>query len=507
MPLQRATVPTSRSALASIMVVAVVLISPFLALAGMDPNDKNWGCYDPEPGHPTQADRAAFFEKIRGPVQLAEQRHGVPAAGLAAMSMLESGYGFTRTAQFAKNLFGWKAPKSDQASYVLTCQPASDPGNHYRRFADEAEAIDQVASRLGTQATRAQYADATRAYAGERAAGVPVADAVLHWVQRIQKGGYNPNPAYVGRVIRIANNYQSPGTALSPTLNLYQLSQGPNPVVLPRPVATPPPAVPPATAAPGNAAAVPPGLNSKLGPPPASLPAAPVATLTQYFAKRVPYMRQTCSPITVPGYEAVPIGSEQPMRCVYRMMSVSPPARIPGMKEATADVIFPAPERMARWIVDSCVWAGPANPAGCIAFLQTGPSGILQQSSAQFPVAGIVIEDMQAGLMKGYAFRDGLTVQVPGWQNGSEASPTPEQTKAALEQPPFWTSQHARVARGDIGDVKCLDPSAPFDAKIPDDRWRNYVRARFIEALQGDHNLLLLAQVFAHYHPDACPHP
>jgi hypothetical protein len=159
---------------------------------------------------------------------------------------------------------------------------------------------------------------------------------------------------------------------------------------------------------------------------------------------------------------------------------------------------------MARWILDSCLWGGGADIAKCIGFLQTGPTGILQQSSAQFPIAGIVFEDMEAGLMKGYAFRDGLTVQVKDWKNGSEASPTPEQTKAALEEPPLWVSEHARIARGDIGDVKCLDPSAPFDPKHRDDRWRDYVRARFVEALQGDHNLLVLAQVFANYHREAC---
>src|SRR5436190_11715142 len=65
-------------------------ISP--ARAGHDPSDLAWGCYDPEPGHPTSAEIIAFFTKISEQAKIAEKQHGVPAAGIAAMSMLESGY-------------------------------------------------------------------------------------------------------------------------------------------------------------------------------------------------------------------------------------------------------------------------------------------------------------------------------------------------------------------------------------------------------------------------------
>jgi hypothetical protein len=126
---QQGRVRWPRIGMGGAMVLAIILFHPRPALSIHDPADPLWGCYDPEPGHPTAGERTAFFEKIGEPTRLAEQRYGVPAAGLAGMSMLESGYGFTRTAQFANNLFGWKAAQSDSASYVLTCQPASDPGN------------------------------------------------------------------------------------------------------------------------------------------------------------------------------------------------------------------------------------------------------------------------------------------------------------------------------------------------------------------------------------------
>jgi len=120
-----------------------------------------------------------FFNKVAGPARKAEEQYGVPAAGLVGMAMLESGYGFTRTAQLANNLFGWKAPASESMSYLLTCQPASDPGNHYRRFADWGEAVDAVGRKLGMGATRKQSASATRNYAHDRAMGMPITEAAL----------------------------------------------------------------------------------------------------------------------------------------------------------------------------------------------------------------------------------------------------------------------------------------------------------------------------------------
>jgi hypothetical protein len=69
---------------------------------------ERWGCYDPKPGHPTAAERQQFVNDISTHAVYAEQNHGVPAAALVAMAIVESGYGWTRTALEAHNFFGWK---------------------------------------------------------------------------------------------------------------------------------------------------------------------------------------------------------------------------------------------------------------------------------------------------------------------------------------------------------------------------------------------------------------
>ena len=67
-----------------------------------------WGCDEPQPGHPTAAEQRAFVEEVATLATRAEERHGVPAAAITAMAILESGYGWTRLAQNTNNLLGWK---------------------------------------------------------------------------------------------------------------------------------------------------------------------------------------------------------------------------------------------------------------------------------------------------------------------------------------------------------------------------------------------------------------
>src|SRR5262245_36352744 len=102
---------------------------------------QQWGCYDPQPGHPTDGEKVEYVEEIRPSAQEAEQRYGPPAAALIAMACVEGGYGWTRTALHANNLFGWKynsvTSSGGRACWVLECQPPEDKNNRYIKFRDE----------------------------------------------------------------------------------------------------------------------------------------------------------------------------------------------------------------------------------------------------------------------------------------------------------------------------------------------------------------------------------
>src|SRR5437899_702454 len=130
----------------------VILGSIGLSQVQPDVNDPRWGCYDAQPGHPSDSERQKFIEQNVQLAQGMQQSGGPPAAGLLAMAALESGFGFTRTALFANNLFGWKytsaAAAEGRTSWTLVCQPASDPGNQYVVFRDQRDSLSFVGNRL-----------------------------------------------------------------------------------------------------------------------------------------------------------------------------------------------------------------------------------------------------------------------------------------------------------------------------------------------------------------------
>jgi len=211
-------------------VLAVVLAgAPTVVLAadvGNDPDCKQryWGPYDPKPGHPTAAEQQAFIEKIVPLAQKAEERFRVPAAAIAAMAMQESGYGYTRTALNAHNLFGFKVPKNGppggRGKYTLVCQPKEDRGKDYIVFRDYADTVSFVAERL---ATLPRYAQITAEYAA-----IPrdkrTKDDIVAWVYRVAKAGYNCCPEqYRQQISRIMNSPQSPSDRESAS-TLYALS-------------------------------------------------------------------------------------------------------------------------------------------------------------------------------------------------------------------------------------------------------------------------------------------
>jgi hypothetical protein len=198
-----------------------------------EPHGSAWGCYDPQPGHPTAAERLAFIERISALAVAAEARHRVPAAAIAAMALVESGAGFTRTALGANNLFGWKASARDPAgSFVLACQDttgevsAADPNRCYRRFASEAEAVDTVAGRLAS-GFHPHYAAAAVAWRDPARAGLPLAQRVQDWVAGIADP-YNWRPTdYARTLCRLMRDPVAPNGALHPGRNLLRLSARP----------------------------------------------------------------------------------------------------------------------------------------------------------------------------------------------------------------------------------------------------------------------------------------
>lgn len=79
-------------------------------------------------------------------------------------------------------------------------------------------------------------------------------------------------------------------------------------------------------------------------------------------------------------------------------------------KRGLVYMLNPAPEQLARWVVNAVFDAtGALDPAD----IEEVCSYIQWQSGAQFPVSGVVYEDMYTeGFFEPYVFKDGVTVYV-----------------------------------------------------------------------------------------------
>ena len=167
-----------------------------------------WDCYAPEPGHPTPEEKAAFLVKAGKAALKAERAYGVPASAILAMAAVEGGYGFTRTAQYANNSFGYKfvsaAAAGGREKYTLSCQPDWDVGNEYIVFSSLEDGILFVAYKLANRNDWVNYKAATDRYRAARLAA-PDADpttAVNAWIDGIADAGYNYDPPTYKRTIK-----------------------------------------------------------------------------------------------------------------------------------------------------------------------------------------------------------------------------------------------------------------------------------------------------------------
>lgn len=229
---------------ASRSAIPLVFISMLTACAGVDDDraaasaqnvanvpvasaSEAWGCAEPQPGHPTPAEKRAFVEEVAALATRAEERHGVPAAAITAMAIQESGYGWTRLAQNTNNLLGWKyfpgGSAGERETWVLEC-PEEGTRDEFLVFRDRAEAVDFVAHQL---ASSENYRADTERYRRDRASGTDVVEAVNRWVDGIADPYSSQPEAYRTALRRVMSDTYEPFDG--PERNLYSLSESVSP--------------------------------------------------------------------------------------------------------------------------------------------------------------------------------------------------------------------------------------------------------------------------------------
>jgi len=440
----------------------------FLVLQSSAGASADWGCYDPQPGHPTEAERASFVANVSPLASAAERAHGVPASAIAAMAILESGYGWTRTALNARNYFGWKYFGSNaaggRAKYTLGCQPPEDRGNDYIVFSDMADAVDFVAAKLSKMD---YYRSDREKYLRDRQAGVAAAAATLTWLSGISDPYTGKPVEYVEHLRRIMNDPISP-SALRSESSLYLLSEAIGYGAQPASPAQIAPAALPAH----NAADDPPAATS-----------AAITEAEAYYNSNPPQLECEATKLDFPNWLGYPV-----RRCRYSESGVS----------AWTYMLNPDPAKLARWTVLACVDAG-ANPlAKCVTALESEVT--IASSNGIFPVAGFIPERARDAGGAGdevlcILFRDGVTAKTRSWP--AQAAATGGGCPDASEYSTVVTHSrtYARVASTTRNDYRAAGGTEPVGTDgNQDPRWSVVVRSLYQQAWNSDRNFLLYAK-------------
>lgn len=424
---------------------------------------KDWGCYDAKPGHPTAAEKASFIEQISPLAIKAEKKYGVPASALAAMAIVESGYGWTRTAQNAQNLFGWKFYSSKAASgrkaYVLTCQPKEDDNNRYVVFETNADSFDFVAMKL---ATLPAYSKQTKAYQATRAKGITATEAAKAWIAGIANP-YNWHPKeYTTTITRVMNNALAPSDQVSEEFNLYRLSNSTVAVT----------------------------SNIALTVTTASAPDADTdAILASIKAKLALKKPRHCDPpiMDFPRWKGFPV-----QLCDYQEKGVS----------VRTYMLNASPEQRARWIVNACLDIHAASTKSCTDQLT---DWIHHASSDDvFPVAGFIPEPANSARSKGdhilcLLFRDGITVAVKGVDSpaavNNRCDSKDDPNDRINDRPVTTVKKYARIASTTREDYVAYTHMPR--AAVSSLKWIDVIRNQYQQAWTSDRNELITAKAHA----------
>ncbi len=222
-----------------------------------------------------------------------------------------------------------------------------------------------------------------------------------------------------------------------------------------------------------------PGLTSR------PLAQSAVETLTAEFGPRLlasRYMEKNTKPVEWPGYEGLPT-----LLCEYSVTD----KKTSITKSAPVVLLNPPPEMLAGWIVDACI---QASGTFVLDDARKFFNHVISQSGGQFPVAGVVYEDMEGdGLMKAYCFRDGVTVRVDGMVHRTTAPLTIAEREASLRGPVNRVYTYARIASTSPNDYKAaggtVDVGDNQERKLA---WLEVVRDAYTKAWKTGRNDLFV---------------
>lgn len=205
-------------------------------------------------------------------------------------------------------------------------------------------------------------------------------------------------------------------------------------------------------------------------------------------ARGARYMEKVCASAAYSGWAGLPT-----VRCRYAERN-----RDGTLAVAEVVLLDASPAQLARWVVATCVLVkGGATPECTDAIFQR----IIGQSGAQYPVAGVVLEDILPadGVMEAYCFRDGVTVRVEGFVHRDTLPLSPAAIERCITGPVVEVFRYARIQSTTREDYRAN--GGTVDVGTSEDRkatWLDVSRSAYQAAWGHDRNELMIAWARAH---------
>ena len=197
------------------------------------------------------------------------------------------------------------------------------------------------------------------------------------------------------------------------------------------------------------------------------------------------YMEKNCTPTTYPGWEGFPL-----QHCTYEVHDQDG-----RTKSAEVIMLNPSPDQLARWIVDACQKVcGELKPED----LRKVFKHVLGQSGGQFPVAGVVYEDIipADGTYEAYCFRNGVTVKIEGLEHRTTATLNAEQIQRSLHGKVAHVFRYGRIQSTTPGQYKRNGGALEVGTdESPGPLWPDAIRQAYQAAWGQDRNELMEAWV------------
>lgn len=198
--------------------------------------------------------------------------------------------------------------------------------------------------------------------------------------------------------------------------------------------------------------------------------------------------RGTPRDVTYPGWDGFPL-----KRYTYSVTD-----KDGTQKSADVIMLNPSADQIARWIVNAVVEArGEYDEALAAKTFEH----IIGQSGGQFPVAGVVYEDILPadGVKEIFCFRDGVTVVIDGVEHRATKPMTPEQVETSINGTVTRVYTYGRIASTSPQQYIAAGGSPDVlgaDGK-PTKAWMDAIRREYQAAWRSDRNGLISAWVKA----------